>query len=176
MAPGWSNHLYRLRNRAMTFPMFRALPALICLMALPACLPVQTYYRAGASLSLLERTQTACEVAALKDAPVAQIVRQGPPRYVPGARTCTAAGVCTTQAGFYVPGPVYTEDRNAALRTRLERQCMADKGFAPVSIPACPPGIVRAAPAGATTTLPRLEAGSCAIRNSDGSFQIVTQG
>ena len=69
-----------------------------------------------------------------------------------------------------------TFDPNEDLRNRVEAQCMADKGFAPVSIPACPRNVARAAPTRATTTLPALNPKSCVIRNSDGSFQIVTQG
>ncbi|MEM8577484.1 MAG: hypothetical protein AAGF60_06500 [Pseudomonadota bacterium] len=143
---------------------------------LPACLPVSTYYRAGAPLALVEREETACQVRALAQAPVAQIVRQGPPRYIPGIRSCNSHGVCHVSRGYYVPGPITTVDVNADLRQRVERQCMADKGFVPQSIPACPPGVASAAPARATTTLPRLTAQSCAIRNGDGTFQIVNQG
>jgi len=136
--------------------MLRASTFLICLVALPACLPVSTYYQEGASLALIQRAQTACEVRALRDAPVAQVVRQGPARWVPGARTCNASGTCFTAPGRYVPGPITTVDVNADLRARVEQQCMADQGFTPARIPACPPGIQRAAPPGATTTLPRL--------------------
>ncbi|MEL7100045.1 MAG: hypothetical protein AAGM84_14565 [Pseudomonadota bacterium] len=148
----------------------------LVLAALSACVPVSTYYREGASVAFLERTQTACEVAALRDAPVATVTRQGPPRYIPGPRVCDAAGKCFTRAGYYVPGPVYTVDVNKDLRERVEQQCMADKGFVPVSIPACPPGIANAVTPGATKRLPKLRPEACAIRNSDGSFQIVNRG
>jgi hypothetical protein len=53
---------------------------------------------------------------------------------------------------------------------------MADQGFVPVSIPACPSAVAQAAPQRATTTLPPLNDKSCVIRNDDGSFQIVTRG
>lgn len=146
------------------------------LAALCGCFPVSTYYREGALVSALERDETACEVQALRDAPVANQVRQGPPRYIPGARICDAAGACVTRPGRYVPGPVYSVDVNADLRRRVAQQCMADRGYVPVTLPACPPGIAQAAPAGATTRLPKLRPEACAIRNSDGSFQIVNRG
>ncbi|MEO0936724.1 MAG: hypothetical protein AAFY38_01065 [Pseudomonadota bacterium] len=156
--------------------MRRFVSLLPVLAALGACFPVSTYYREGVTLSSLERDETACEVRALRDVPVANQVRQDPPRYIPGARICDASGACVTRPGRYVPGPVYTVDVNADLRRRVTQQCMADRGYVPVTLPACPPGVAQAAPPGATTRLPKLRPEACAIRNSDGSFQIVNRG
>jgi len=141
-----------------------------------ACVPVSTTYLEGARVAFLERAQTACGVAALRVAPVATVTRRGPPRLIPGARVCDASGKCYTRPGTYAPGPIYTVDVNKDLRGRVERQCMADKGFVPVSIPACPPGVANAAPPGATKRLPKLRPEACAIRNSDGSFRVVNRG
>lgn len=154
----------------------RALPVLILCLATGGCLPLQTYYRAGASVDRVKSDQLKCEVKALKDAPVATQTRISPPRYIAPRRYCDTQGKCVTRGGFFVPGDVYTVDVNADLRSRLEVQCMAERGYQPARIPLCPSGIARKAPSGATKVLPTLTEKSCAIRNSDGSFQIVTRG
>ncbi|MEP5731856.1 MAG: hypothetical protein ABJL67_21050 [Sulfitobacter sp.] len=142
---------------------------------LVACAPLETYYKPGASVSILNRDTTACEVKALRDVPSSTLTRRKPPIFIPGNRVCNAAGHCTGTRGHYVPGGFETYDPNDGLRLRVERQCMADKGYAPVSIPACPDHIAKAAPAGKTTRLPPLNDQSCVIRNKNGSFQIVTR-
>ncbi|ASM72441.1 MULTISPECIES: hypothetical protein [Roseobacteraceae] len=149
---------------------------LLLTLALPACAPLTLYYKAGAPVATVQRDTTACQVQALRDAPVANQIRRTPPTYVPARRVCNSAGLCTTTGGYYLPGEVYTYDVNGPLRKRVENQCMADRGYSPASIPACPNGVKQAATPAATATLPRLTPKSCAIRNSDGSFQIVNQG
>tara|TARA_R110002049_G_scaffold23545_10_gene83716 strand:+ start:106225 stop:106710 length:486 start_codon:yes stop_codon:yes gene_type:complete len=144
--------------------------------ALAACAPLNTYYKPGATVAQVTRDTTACEVKALRDVPASTQVRRMPPRFVQGPRICDAAGNCRYGPGYYIPGEVVTFDPNDGLRKRVEGQCMADRGFAPVTIPPCPDSVARAAPARATTTLPALSPKSCVIRNSDGSFQIVTRG
>ena len=143
---------------------------------LVGCAPLNTYYKPGVSVNALERQTTACQTRALREVPSSTQVRRTPPRYIPGSRVCNAAGTCVTRPGRYIPGELVTFDPNDGLRKRVEAQCMADKGYAPVSIPPCPDSIARATPARATTTLPNLNRNSCVIRNSDGSFQIVTRG
>ena len=150
--------------------------SLLALVFLGACLPLQTYYRTGASIDRVKSDQLACEVRALRDAPVATQTLISPPRYVPPRQICNAAGACTTKGGVWIPGDIYTVDVNADLRKRVELQCMANRGYMPARIPACPPGIAQAAPTGQTKVLPKLTEKSCAIRNADGSFQIVTRG
>ena len=146
-----------------------------CLL-LGACAPLNTYYKPGASVTATERQTLACEVDALAKAPRALRTVRGPSRFVPARQICDNSGKCRSFPAYFEPGPVYTVDANQELRDRVERQCMADAGFAPVSIPACPSSVAQAAPTAATTTLPPLTPKSCAIRNSDGSFQIVTRG
>ncbi|MDF3413697.1 hypothetical protein HKX54_04445 [Sulfitobacter sp. M57] len=142
---------------------------------LVACAPLETYYKPGASVTTLNRDTTTCEVNALKDVPVSFQIRRNPPVFVPGNRSCDADGNCTGHHGYYIDGGVESYDPNVALRNRVETQCMADKGYAPVSIPPCPDSIARATPAAATTRLPALTKKSCVIRNKSGSFQIVNR-
>ncbi len=156
-------------------PGFR--PALSALLLLAACAtPLSIYYRPGVSVARMQTDQTRCQVSALRDAPVASQIRQRPPIYVPGRRVCDASGVCYTEPGYWVEGAIYTVDPNADLRARLETMCMAAKGYQPVSIPACPGAIAQAAAPARTRQLPTLSENSCAIRNQDGSWQIVTRG
>jgi hypothetical protein len=148
----------------------------VALIGLGACAPLNTYYKPGASVTALLRQTTACEVEALAKVPASSQIRQTPPRYIPPWSDCNSAGQCRVIPGYYEPGTFYTVDPNANLRRRVETQCMANQGFAPVSIPVCPASVARSAPPGATTTLPPLNPKSCVIRNSDGSFQIITLG
>ncbi|MCX7559873.1 hypothetical protein OS190_09865 [Sulfitobacter sp. F26204] len=153
----------------------RLYPTLLAVFVL-GCAPLETYYKPGASVAMLNRDTTACEVKALKDVPASFQVRRRPAIFVPGNRSCDAAGNCTGYQGYYIPGGVESYDPNLALRGRVEKQCMADKGYAPVTIPPCPDSVAKAAPTAATSRLPNLTGKSCVIRNSDGTFQIVTRG
>ncbi|HBS50726.1 MAG TPA: hypothetical protein DEA05_11895 [Rhodobacteraceae bacterium] len=146
-------------------------------LVLAACAgPVDMYYKPGGSVSRLASDTTDCQVRALRDAPVANQVRQRPPVYVPGNRWCNAAGQCYTAPGYWVDGGVYSVDVNAGLRGRVEAQCMAARGYAPVSLPRCSPQVADAAPRQVTTRLPRIGPGSCIIPYEAGGFQIVTPG
>lgn len=147
---------------------------LLSALLLGACAPLTIYHRAGVSVTRMERDTNACAVQALAQVPVNTQIRQTPPRYIPGRRICDGDGNCSISEGFYVPGHIYTVDVNKPLRRQTERQCMANRGYAPVSIPPCPAGVAQAVEPGRTTTLPPLRDGSCVIRNQDGSWQIVT--
>lgn len=152
----------------------RVLPVALALLCLSGCLPVSTYYAEGVSAAQLERDQTQCAVQALRDAPVANQTRQSAPRYVP-RRVCDPGGNCYDRGGYWLPGEVYTVDVNAKLRSRVEGLCMADRGYRPVELPACPRSVADAAPPGASPILPRLNPNSCAIRTPDG-VRVVTKG
>lgn len=152
----------------------RLLPLAIAILILPGCLPVSTFYAEGVSAAQLERDTTRCDVQALRDAPVANQTRQSAPRYVP-RRVCGPAGNCYDRGGYWIPGEVYTVDVNADLRKRVKAMCMADRGYTPVELPACPRSVAEAAPAGPSPVLPRLNPNSCAIR-TDGGLRVVTKG
>lgn len=144
------------------------------LLLLSACTtPLEIYYKPGASVSRMQTDTNTCDVDALRDAPVANQVRQYPGYYVPGYRSCNNAGRCTVYPGYWAPGRLYTVDVNAPLRLRLTDQCMAAKGYQRTEVPACPQSIADSAAPAATQTLPRLTANSCVIRNESGSWQIV---
>lgn len=166
------NSIVRLFVRVQTTAM-RVPSPLLAIALLAACAPLSTYYKPGVSVARLNTDETACEVSSLRDAPVANQLRQRPPVFVPGGRICNAAGVCYQRPGHWVSGGYYTVDVNQGLRVRLMDMCMARKGYQPVSIPRCNPGVANAATPGVTRVLPKLNEKSCAILNQDGSWQIV---
>jgi hypothetical protein len=152
-------------------------PAFTRLLLLAACLgacaPLRIYHQPGVEVAQMQRDLLACEINALQSAPVANEIRQAPPRYVPARRYCDSTGACYTRGGFFIDGEIFTVDTNAELRTRVERQCMNDQGYQYVEIPNCATGIADRVPVAATVVLPQIGPQSCAIRNEDGTFQIV---
>lgn len=137
------------------------------------CAPLSIYYKPGASVTRLDRDTTACQVDALKDAPVANQIRREPPVLIPGRVVCNSAGHCYDTGPYWIQGRVYTVDVNADLREKLTDQCMGDKGYAPVRIPQCPLGVADKAPPKATTRLPDLTPKSCAVLYKSGAYQIL---
>jgi len=169
--PGWVNSIVRALRLGQTGCMKHALVAIA--LVLSSCGPVAMYYREGVSVSRLDTDRTRCEVEALKDAPVANQVRQNPPIFIPGNRVCNAAGACYYEPGYWVGGGIYTVDVNADLRGRVMDMCMAGKGYQPVSLPRCTQAVKSAAVPQATVQLPRLTESTCVIVNDNGTWQIV---
>jgi hypothetical protein len=139
---------------------------------LAGCAPLEIYYRPGVEVSRLRSDTLACEVAALKAAPVANEIRQRPPVYFPPRQFCNT-GTCYVRPGYWVDGGTYTVDVNRPLRGRVETSCMADKGYSPVAIKQCPQSVSDQVAEQSTSRLPALSDNSCAVRNKDGSFLIV---
>lgn len=135
--------------------------------------PLEIYYKGGASVSRMQSDTTTCQVAALRDAPVASEVRQRPGYFIPGRSYCNSNGHCSYSGGYWVQGSLYTVDLNEPLRLRVMDQCMVKKGYNRTQLPACTQSVANAAPPAATRTLPRLTPTSCVIRNEGGSWQIV---
>lgn len=142
---------------------------------LPSCAPLRLYYKPGVEVSRMQSDSLKCETRAVKDAPVANEIRQRPPMFYPGGNYCNASG-CYSRPGYWVEGNIYTVDVNLGLRQRIEQSCMADIGYQLIELQNCKTSIAKAAGTTPTTRLPRLSQNSCAIRNKDGSFQIVEPG
>jgi hypothetical protein len=163
--------MIRQTNEMTTY--LKIIPAML---VLASCGPMSIFYRPGVSVSRMQNDTTNCQVAALKDAPVANQIRQNPPIFYPGRTVCGAAGSCYRTPGFWVDGGLYTVDVNRDLRGRVLDMCMAEKGYHPVTIPNCPDSMRKSVPATATTKLPTLTANSCVIRYNDDQWQIVNRG
>lgn len=151
-------------------------PMLVPLMVLSSCGPLSLYYREGETVSRLQKETTQCQLSAVKEVPVANQIRQSPPTYWPGRTYCDGRGRCYQSPGWWQPGRVYTVDVNQGLRNTVEAQCMAEKGFRPVSLPPCKQNVKSRVPLARTTTLPPLNSASCFVKFDDGSFQIITPG
>lgn len=139
---------------------------------LGACAPLRIYHKPGVPIARWQADTTRCEVNALRDAPVANQVRQEPPIYVPPRQVCYSNGGCRLYGGYWRPGQIYTVDVNAGLRNRVETLCMAERGYTPVEIPRCPDGLTIR---GQTAVLPNLTERSCFARFEDGGFAIVNR-
>lgn len=150
------------------------IPTLAATVILTGCGPLSIYYREGVSVTRQQSDTLDCEVKALRDAPVANQVRQSPPIFYPGRTVCNAAGQCYTTPGSWAPGSVYTVDVNSGLRARVEQQCMAAKGYAPVELPRCSEAVAAQVQPARGAKLPALGPTSCVVTYQDGSFQVVT--
>ncbi|MBL4805809.1 MAG: hypothetical protein JKY31_00795 [Rhodobacteraceae bacterium] len=153
-----------------------SLRIIIAGLTLAACGPLSLYYRPGVSVTRMQTDTTNCEVAALKEAPIANELRQRPPIFFPGSTYCDASGYCTREPGYWIDGGVYTVDVNQDLRGRVADICMAKRGYQPVTLPACPSSVANSVPAAATVKLPTLTSNSCVIRYKSGNWQIVIRG
>ncbi|EBA17784.1 hypothetical protein RSK20926_18637 [Roseobacter sp. SK209-2-6] len=153
-----------LRTRILVF----LLPLMLA-----ACGPLNVYFRDGVSQARLDRDLLACEVKALKEAPVAAEIRHRPPVFYPGRRVCNSEGHCWTTPGHWVDGGSYTVDVNRALRGRIEQSCMAQKGYQQLALPRCT-NTLNLPPQPLAQTPLRLDGNSCAIQRKNGTVQIVT--
>lgn len=170
----------------------------IGMLGLAACGPLPVYYRADTAFGQQQTDELACAVKALKEAPVANEIRQRPPVYYPGGQYCSG-GNCWTRPGYWVDGGIYTVDVNEGLRSRLEQSCMAQKGYQRLELPRCSKEEIAtystpAGPAASGTGLsgsvrsgtgqssvqksgrnsPVLTQQSCVVRLKDGSTRILS--
>lgn len=145
------------------------LAGLVLLLGAAACGPLPVYYRQGAEVSRLRSDELICQAQALKDAPVANEIRQHPPVFYPGRKVCHG-GDCYYHPGYWVEGSIYTVDVNKPLRKRLESSCMAAKGYQQIALKRCTRRTAPVVPPGAR--LAPLTEAACAQRNRDGSIII----
>ncbi|TLP64298.1 hypothetical protein FEE96_10970 [Parasedimentitalea maritima] len=137
-----------------------------------SCAPLSLYYKPGVEVSRMQSDSLTCETLALKDAPVANEIRQSPPIFYPGGEFCNGTN-CYYRPGYWVEGNIYTVDVNRGLRHRIENQCMTDKGYQQVELEICNPSVAKAAGNAQTIRMPQLSEKSCAVRHENGSFLIV---
>jgi len=138
---------------------------------LSGCAPLPVYYREGAPVAQVARDEAACRAAALAEAPVEIRRRYIPPVY-DYRTTCLPAG-CSTYRVLIAPRHYDSYDANEGRRATAARQCMADRGYARISLPACDPDQAAAA-AEAGDVQPPLTESSCVIRRETGAPRIVT--
>ena len=166
------NSIVTGRDMGHSLIMKPILPLSLLLVA-GACAPLATYYKPGVEVARLETDTTNCQVTAAQEVPPNNQIRSTPTAFYPGVAYCGAAG-CMYGDPFWSDSYIYTVDVNAPLRQKVIQQCMREKGYSPVRIPRCPVEVK--APPGRTTVMPVLTPSSCAVRNRDGSYQIVNVG
>ncbi|QYX55492.1 hypothetical protein K1T73_10275 [Roseovarius sp. SCSIO 43702] len=146
---------------------------LALVLGLGSCAPLTVWHKPGGAVAEMERALTACEVTALRQVPRDIRRRYTPPTRAPYT-ACDGTGHCWTTWRVVSPGRWESWDANEGLRSRVARQCMMDKGYRRVEVPACDPEITRATDLAVTRVMPPLTSQSCAIRFKTGRWQIVT--
>ncbi len=140
---------------------------------LAGCLPLSLYYKEGVEVSRVDSDLTRCGVFALKEVP--RDIRR---RYIPPVydyrRYCNSTGQCTVRRVLIRPGRWESYDANEGLRSSVQAQCMAGRGYQKVKLQACSPTVIENTRVTSTRVLPPLTANSCAIRIKGGKYQIVT--
>ena len=144
--------------------------AAACLMG---CLPLTTYYKEGERVSRIDSDLVNCRVFAFEQVPKDIRRRYIRPVYKHRKR-CNAQGKCVTRRVLVRHGRWEHYDANVRLRGDVQQQCMINKGYAQVKVNACSPQVIEDTKISATTVLPALTPGSCAIRLTSGRYQIVT--
>ena len=106
--------------------------------------PVQNFpYRAGDNEAKRQRSITDCQIEAAQRVPQQMVVRTTPSYTTPVQTQCNRIGTqtfCNSTGGDTYGGQTYTSDANAGLRVQAFAQCMGDKGYRFVNVPACPMG------------------------------------
>ena len=146
------------------------LPALVLL---GACAQ-QIYYREGASVTQIQRDRDACELQAMREAPVLSRTRVLPGRWIPGRKVCDSSGNCTVTPGYQTFPEFETYDANTERRALLARTCLAERGIDRISLPLCDGAVKAAVPVGVTRVLPPLGERSCVIPRGAAGYQVVT--
>ncbi|MCZ0810944.1 MAG: hypothetical protein ACQEVT_11940 [Pseudomonadota bacterium] len=147
------------------------LAPLAALLALAACSPPALYHKPGATVAQLDRDETACQVAALRQVPEQIRTRYTPPEYRMEP-ICFANGACTWRRVQIRAAQYERYDANQGLRARVARQCMADRGYARIELPACDGAVAGNVTIHSDDPLPVLDETSCAVRTKAGNWRV----
>lgn len=137
--------------RVLPVPLERALPVAIAVL-LAGCVPASFWIKDGVSLARYQRDQTGCEVTGTQQVPT------------------------NTQFGWAPYTGIYSADTNTALRQRVIAQCMTDRGYRRVELPACPGDTASAVRSGDLPRRPsmKITSESCHVAMMDGSYRLYT--
>ena len=110
-----------------------------------AGVPLRAYpYKAGVSFARIDSDRTDCQIEAAQRVPQNIVVSTTPSYSTPVQTTCNQIGTqtfCNQTGGQTYGGQTTSSDANAGLRVRAYGQCMANKNYRFVDIPACPQGV-----------------------------------
>lgn len=150
--------------------------AALLLTVLGGCLSQTLYYRSGASIDRARADEVECGRIALAQAPVAREREVIHDALLPGPVICEVIDgerQCYREPPWAAPPRVVVRDVNKELRALIARQCMADRGYDRVTLPACSDQVAASVTPAITRVMPRLTPQSCVIRQGGEKYQIV---
>lgn len=110
--------------------------------------PIQNFpYKAGTTPAETQRSVTDCQIEAAQRVPQQMVIQTTPSYTTPVQTQCNQIGTqtfCNSTGGDAYGGQTYTSDANAGLRVQAFAQCMGDKGYRFMNVPACPMGTTAA--------------------------------
>ena len=165
-----------VRPRRLMYPCLMKIASRLfplCLVVLAGCATPELFYREGVTIDRLDRDLTACRVSALRDVPPAIETRYTPPDTILQP-VCHPGGACVWTRIVLRPSQYERIDTNAALREDVTRLCMADKGYARISLPSCSSDVAGRTTLRSDSPQPPLGPGSCAVRTEAGNWRMVT--
>ena len=162
--------------------------ALISVLTVSACMSAPTFYdnykagqplrgfayKAGVGWAEIDRDKINCEIEAAQRVPQNIVVQTSPSYTTPTQTYCNQVGtqtICNTTGGQTYGGQTTSTDANAGLRSRAYAQCMAQKNYRFVDIPACPTGTDLSSQHNETILRP-LSRRTCYQAYPSGSFAI----
>lgn len=131
-------------------------------------------YKAGGTPATAVRDLTDCEVIAARQVPQQIVVSTTPTYTTPVQTSCNQIGsqtFCNSTGGQTYGGQTRSSDANAGLRQRVFNQCVADKQYRYVDIPACPSGVSISV---ASEVFPPLTPKTCYLVTPQGEYKMGT--
>ena len=170
---GWQNGCMKPIANPARLLRCGALLGLVGLLA--ACGSETLYYRPGIEVTRAQGDEVTCGRTALAQAPVRMEREIIPGRFIPPRKFCNKAGQCAIEPAQWTPDCYVTNDVNKDLRSRIARQCMAEKGYQRITLPPCSDAVRASVPPAITTVMPRITStsGACVIQRQNGYYQIV---
>ena len=126
------------------------------------------YYQDGVSRQQIPVDEGACIKDALAKAPVDRVFYREPGEWRT-KQSCDDAGCVTSE--YFVPGLLKSYDANAGLRSRLERSCMAEKGYERLKFERCEKAA--AVDASVQTRLPPAADVACFVQDPTGRVAFI---
>ena len=135
---------------------------------LTACGTQVFYYQDNVSRQQIPVDEGACIQQSLAQAPVDRVFYREPGEWRT-KQTCDDTGCVTSQ--YFVPGLLKSYDANAGIRSRLERSCMAEKGYERLKFERCENN--RAVDASVQTRLPAAANVACFVVDPQGRVAFI---
>ncbi len=113
---------------------------------LGGCLPTTLYHKAGTPVHDARADEIACKRIALAQAPVEREHEIIPGPLLRGPLVCDDQNNCYREPPWRAPPEIIVRDVNEDLRNLIARQCMADRGYDRITLPACSQEVAQRSP------------------------------